>query len=205
MESINREGDPSMKPIDVRTMSAMLAGTFLVSALAINRATAADPDSGASRPPAAIVRLAPLVGAWTGEGKVTEGGQTNPIKLRHQWEPIADTWGYQIHETVDMGAMGTYRSENFFGYDIGAEKLHLFTVSNMADCHDHAGGWKDDTHFALRYDGIAEGKPFVEEITGIIGAPNQYTFKAVRTVEGKVASVFEATMHRQSNQTSLER
>ncbi len=194
-----------MKPIDVRTMSMMLAGTFLVSALALGenkRAANAPAPPSTPAPPAAIQKLLPFAGVWEGDATLTSDGQTQAVRIRHEWKPIADNWGILIHETAEMGEMGTYRSENFLGFDPGAKKVHLFTVSNMADCHDHAGQWNDDRNLFLRYDGVSEGKPLVEEIPVVFEGPDQYSFKSTTTVDGKQTAVLVATMRRQPAMTS---
>ncbi len=201
MESRDAMEDPTMKPIDVRTMSLMLAGTFLFSAAALGGDKKAA-ETQSPQPAPAIQKLMPYVGSWAGEGTFTTEGQTMPIKVRHDWASISDGWGLQIHETVDMGEAGVYRSENFFGFDPGGMKLHLYTVSNMQDCHDHAGAWQDDRTFHLRYESTWEGKPLVEEITGTLDGPNQYSAQSTTTVGGKVRDVFALRMQRVSGMTS---
>lgn len=192
--------DSDMKPIDVRTMSLMLAGTFLFSAAALGADKKAEAQQ-APKPATAIVKLMPYVGTWDGQGVLTTGGQTFPVKIHHDWVSIADGWGLQIHETAEMGDAGVYRSENFFGYDPGAGKLHLFTVSNMQDCHDHGGGWKDDKTFQLRYESTSDGQPLVEEIVGTLDGPDQYSAQSTTTVGGKVRDVLKFTMKRSNAMT----
>lgn len=185
-----------MRPGNARTVFLMLTGTLLASVLALSHTDAAD-QSQAPAAPEAVAKLAGYIGDWSGTGTMTEGGQTQNASVRHQWISISDGWGIQVHETSDMGEAGTYRCENILGFDPGGGKLHIYSVSNMGDCHDHVGGWKDDSTLAFRYEGITEGKPFVEDITMTLEGPNQYSMRGIRTVAGRQESDMRVTMHRQ--------
>jgi hypothetical protein len=201
MESEDELEDPTMKPIDVRTMSLMLAGTFLFSAVALGGDKKME-EGAAPRPAPEIQKLIPYVGSWEGDGTLTMDGKTTPVRVRHEWVAISDDWGVQIHETADLGEAGVYRSENFFGFDPGARKLHLFTVSNMQDCHDHAGVWRDNETLQLRWESTWEGKPLVEDLVATFDGPDRYTAQSTTTVGGKVRDVLEITMKRVSGMTS---
>jgi hypothetical protein len=189
-----------MKSLDAQTICLRFAQSCLVSALVLTGMQPARAEDNPA-PPEPIRRLAAFAGKFDGEGSLTMGGSTSPLKLHHELIPFADGWGMMVHETVTSPVLGTYLSESLFGYDIGAGRMHLFTVSNGADTHDHAGTWTDDKHLTLRYTGIKDGKPMVEDLTASFDGPDQYSFRSVVTVDGKEESVFQASMKRRTEMT----
>lgn len=150
------------------------------------------------KPSADIQRLAFLAGTWEGNATVTMNGKTSHFRLRHENRSIAQGFGIECRETADSPEIGgRYESENLFGFDPGRGEIHLLTVTNWAETHDHKGKWADDKHFTMRYEGVADGKPMVEEIPVTIVSNNEYRFKSTVTIDGKIDSTFEADMIRQ--------
>ena len=190
-----------MKSIDVRTMTLWFARSCLLSAVVLTGLPKAKADDKPAPPPDGIRRMTAYAGVFEGDGTLTMGDKTYHLKLRHENVVFADGWGLMTHETVTLSELPTYRSENLFGFDLGAGRMHLFTVSNGADTHDHAGSWVDDTHLNLRYTGLKEGLAFVEEIPLVLDGPDQYSFQSITTVDGKPDALLKATMRRRTDLT----
>ena len=74
--------------------------------------------------------------------------------------------------------------------------MHIFTVSNYADVHDHKGNWTDDKHFTLVYNGMSEGKVLKEELSAEIVDANTFKFSDVVSIDGQAAQTWNAEMHK---------
>jgi hypothetical protein len=176
-----------------------IARFFAAAALAIIMTGAASPLVAQDAPHVPDVvqqHLWPLVGNWRGEAKMTVGGTTTTFPYTHKSMKTAGGFGLQVIDGGTIPGMGAYTGTNLFGYDAGTGTLHLFTVDNVGDVHDHAGKWAGEKNVVLRYEGISEGKPMVEIITIDFDGPRQYSFKSVVTVGGEPYQTFEATMKR---------
>ncbi len=184
-----------MKPIDVRTMGLRLLRGFLYSALVMAGGQSASAEDKPV-PPEAIRRFAPLAGVWDGAGTIQMGGKTYPVKVRHEWVPVTNGWGMQIHERIMAETLGTSTGENLFGYDPNGQRVHLFTVMDDGTTHDHAGSWIDDTRLFLRQEGERDGKASSEEIAVAIDGPDTYSFRVVSVVGGQQDELGAVTMHR---------
>ncbi|MDM7914308.1 MAG: hypothetical protein ACE15D_18385 [Candidatus Eisenbacteria bacterium] len=192
-----------MRPVDGRVLLLAFVG-FLLSFGGLVGVRAADKSNGggasaamseAPEPSAEIQRLASYAGVFEGSGTLSMEGKSFPIKIRHEWRSVADGAGMEVHETADCEATGHRDAANLFGMDESG-KLHLFTVGNDAETHDHAGTWSDPTHFRLRYEGTFQGKPMIEEIPATLEGPDQYSFEAITTLDGKEFAKLAVTMRR---------
>jgi hypothetical protein len=139
-------------------------------------------------------KLQMFVGTWEGTGSMTMGDMKHDIKITHINEPIADGWGFKNTEINEMDGMKAYRGNSLFGYDAGGGKVHMYTVSNYGDCHDHAGNWTGENSLRLQYDGIQDGKPMTEVINITADSPTKYHFTGNVKVDGKQMSSLEGTM-----------
>ena len=74
--------------------------------------------------------------------------------------------------------------------------LHIFTVSNYGDVHDHKGAWTDDKHFTLVYNGTMEGKAMKEELSVEITDANTWKFTDEVSLDGQVSQTLNAEMHK---------
>lgn len=143
-----------------------------------------------------IQRLAAIAGAFEGDASLTAGGKTLHFTLHHENHVIAGGFGLESIEQADVPGMGRYEAANLFGWDAGRRQLHLFTVSNDPNTHDHAGPWADATHATLRYEGVRDGKKLVEVLPFEIVNADEYRFRSTVTTAGGAPEVFVATMKR---------
>ena len=148
------------------------------------------------RPGAEVTRLTALAGTFDGEATFTASGHTSHFTLHHENRVIAGGFGLGCREDADVPGLGHYAAENLLGWDAGQRQLHLLTVSNDPNTHDHAGPWTDATHATLRYAGVRDGKPMTEVIAFEVTGPDAYRFRSTVTVPGRPAEVFEAFMKR---------
>jgi hypothetical protein len=159
----------------MKTIFSSLIGLFVI--LCIGYAQ--------EQPPVQIQKLYPYIGKWEGTGTLNFGGKETNAKVTHIYSKIVDGWGIYVDENMDLGEMGIYKGHNILGYDLGESKLHLYTISNMEDVHDHKGDWNDGNTISLEYNGIKDGKPFVEKLTLHFDNDNEYTIKDVETLGGQ--------------------
>ena len=92
--------------------------------------------------------------------------------------------------------MGPYEGDNLFGYDRGRGQIHLFSVTNEPNTHDHKGRWTGPHTLELRYDGMLDGKKYVEVIPMTVVGANEYRFRSTVTLGGKLMQTFEGDMKR---------
>jgi hypothetical protein len=180
--------------------AALLCALTLFATVVPASAPRAEENAGgpsAVKPPEAVQRLAPLAGRFEGTASYTADGKTTRFTLRQDSRLSAGGWGLECTESADTPELGHYASVNIFGFDPGRGQLHLYSVTNLGDCHDHVGNWLSDNQVYFREEGFLDGKPMIEEIPLTIVGPNQYRFRSVTTVAGQVTAIFEADMRRQ--------
>lgn len=178
------------------TVSRFAAGLLLTAALVACIHVAARADE-TQAPSPEMQRLNVIIGSWEGDATAMMNGKTVHFRLHHENVPIVQGFGIQCRETADSPDIGHYESQNLLGFDPGRAEIHLLSVTNWAETHDHKGKWIDDKSFTLRYEGVVNGKPMVEVIPVTIVSNNEYRFKSTVTIDGKVDSTFEADMIRQ--------
>jgi hypothetical protein len=143
-----------------------------------------------------VKRFAPYAGTFEGQLIMTEGEKTVTAKVKSRNSMISDNWGFLVEEVATMPDGGQYKSHNVMGYDAGGKKVHIFSVTNMGETHDHKGDWKDAKTLVVQYDGTREGKPFVEKISLTFHNPDSYSVSWVATSGGKVVNKGDETLHR---------
>ena len=143
-----------------------------------------------------VKRLAPYAGTFEGQLIMTEGGKTVTAKVKSRNSMVSDDWGFLVEEVATMPDGGQYKSHNIMGYDAGGKKVHVFSVTNAGETHDHKGTWKDAKTLVVQYDGTWEGKPFVEKISLTFHNPDSYSVSWVATSGGKVVNKGDETLHR---------
>jgi len=186
-----------MNATSIRPIGATAAALSVVTLIALAAAQPARADDAAPRPPEAIQRLATLAGRFEGTASYTVDGKTMQFTLHHENRVAANGFALECIESADSPELGHYASVNIFGFDPGRGQLHLYTVDNLGDAHDHIGNWLGDRDAYFRQEGVVDGKPEIEEIPFTMVSPNEYRFRSIVTVAGQPASVFEATMKRQ--------
>jgi hypothetical protein len=143
-----------------------------------------------------VKRFTPYAGTFEGQVIMTEGDETVTAKVRSKNSIISDNWGFLVEEVATMPDGTQYKSHNMMGYDAGGKKVHIFSVTNAGETHDHKGDWKDPKTLATQYEGTWEGKPYVEKITLTFHNPDSYSVSWVSTSGGKVVNKGDETLHR---------
>jgi hypothetical protein len=95
---------------------------------------------------------------------------------------------------MDMDGGAKYSAVNMFGFDIGTNMMHMYTLSNTNDVHDHSGGWIDDKNMNLQHSGFKDGKPFAEQLTINIVSNSEYRFKVYEFVAGEMTFMMDGVM-----------
>jgi hypothetical protein len=187
-----------MSTIRIHRIAAI---ALIAATLGISRASHAADQT--PKPSPEIQRMTVLAGSFQGEASYTPAG-AQPIRftLHHTNKVIAGGFGLACHEESDSPELGHYEAENLIGWDEGGRKIHLFSVTTDPNTHDHAGAWTSPSKVTMRYEGLKDGKKYVEVIPMEIVSANQYRFKATTSVAGKVTGVFEADMKRVESMSS---
>jgi len=176
-----------------RTVTQAALAAALVLPLAVHAARA---DEAAPTPSPEIRRMAALAGSWEGTGSLSMDGKSATVHFRHDVHPIANGFGVQVDEQFDSDLTGHYEAVNICGYDPNTGRMHIYTVDNFADAHDHAGRWVDDHTLQLRHTGTVDGKKYVEDLTLTVASPDTYAIAIKSTLGGKPYEAGKATLHR---------
>jgi hypothetical protein len=186
------------KPLFTLMAIMSLAGTTLFLSTAVagpyDKSSSPAQAAQAAMPAQEIVKFMSYTGTFDGDATVTMNGKSTPFKLRHVNTQVAQGFGLQCNESADIPEMGHYEASNIFGFETGKNLLHLYTVSNMGDTHDHWGKWSDDKTWDVTYEGLQNGKKLVEKIHCVFDTPTSYHFTSETTVGGQFFSKFAATM-----------
>ncbi len=150
-------------------------------------------------PPEQIGKLEAIQGTFEGEATMTEGGKSMKGIVRHTNSSISDGWGFLMEEIITMEDGTAYKSHNIIGYDAGGGKVHVFSVTNAGETHDHKGSWTKPKTVAVQYDGKWEGKPYVEKAMLTIDGSDSYRLSWNATLGGKAAGSGEEKLHRVSH------
>lgn len=177
----------------IMSMLRTLFGTTLtLLVVAAANLAAQQPPS----PPHGIELLKQLAGKFEGKATMTMGENTVNFMVHHVNTTSSGGWGVKINEESEIPGLGRYISDGVFGFDVYTDMLHLYSVSNVAETHDHAGRWSDDRHVTLVYEGQQEGKKFVEKINVEIVSRNEYHINAVQSLEGTTIATLDVVMKR---------
>ena len=112
--------------------------------------------------PEGVKKLYVFLGNWKGKATMTVNGQTQSFDYFMDMKTDADGWGILYHEKGLIPNADPYLGFGMIALDPNDNMLHIFTVSNYGDVHDHKGAWTDDKHFTLVYNGTMEGKAMRE-------------------------------------------
>jgi hypothetical protein len=147
-------------------------------------------------PPEQIRKLDAIVGTFEGEATITEAGKSTKGMVRHANSTISDGWGFLMDEVITMEDGSAYKSHNIVGYDDGGGKVHVFSVTNAGETHDHKGTWTTQKTISVHYDGKWEGKPYVEKAYLTVDGPDSYKLTWNASLGGKQAGSGEEQLHR---------
>lgn len=170
--------------------------TALALAATMSLAARGHAEEQAPSPSPEIQRFVALVGQFDGSGTLSMGGKSAPVTFHHDIHAFALGFGVQIDEQFDSEMTGHYEAVNIVGFDPNTGRMHLYTVDNFADAHDHAGRWVNDHTLKLQHVGTVEGKRYVENLGLEITSPDSYTLTLRATLGGKAYQAGDVTMHR---------
>ena len=146
--------------------------------------------------PEGVKKLYIFLGNWQGKATMTENGQTQSFDYFMDMKTDADGWGILYHEKGLIPNATPYLGFGMLAFDQNDNSLHIFTVSNYGDVHDHKGNWTDDKHFTVVYKGSPEGKSMKEELTVEFMNADSWKFTDVVTVDGQNFQTLSAEMHK---------
>jgi len=131
--------------------------------------------------------LMQFVGKWKStDVKFTMGGKTYTGDYTFDCSAVNNNTGILAHEKFVNAEMGTMLGENLFGYDPNLQQMHLYSIDNMGTAHDHVGYWIDDKHLFVQYQGVVDGKMYVEQIDMVFQSPDKMTLKLIGMLNGEV-------------------
>lgn len=140
----------------------------------------------AQEQPQAQKNLAQFVGKWSSPDiKMTIAGKTYTGQYTFDCEPVNENTGIIAHEKFVNSELGTMLAENLVGYDPNLQQMHIYTIDNMGTTHDHVGYWIDNNHLFVEYQGVMEGKIYVEQID-MVFQDNKMTVKLNAMLNGEV-------------------
>jgi hypothetical protein len=138
----------------------MFKNMLLIAAILISGLTAI-----AQEMPEAQKNLLQFVGSWKlDDAKFIMGGETATGVYTFDCSAVNENTGILAHEMFASKEMGTMKGENLFGYDPNTGQIHLYSIDNTGTAHDHYGFWIDKNHLFVQYQGVVEGKMYVEQI-----------------------------------------
>jgi len=144
--------------------------------------------------PKEMQRFKTVPGMWSGNLQGTMNGKPVKGSVRHLYRTCSAGWGVEMNETMNLDSTPAYVCVNLFGYDPGDKKMHIYSVSNFGDTHDHVGTWKDDKTLSLEYNGTLKGKPYKEKLEIVFESETSYHFTEKTMEDGKETFNASATM-----------
>jgi hypothetical protein len=115
--------------------------------------------------PQAQKNLMQFAGKWkSSDVKLTMGGKTYTGEYTFDCSAVNGNTGIVAHEKFVNAELGTMLAENLVGYDPNLQQVHIYTIDNMGTTHDHAGYWIGNNHLFVQYQGVMEGKMYLEQI-----------------------------------------
>lgn len=140
----------------------------------------------AQEQPQAQKNLMQFVGKWNSTDiKITIGDETYGGEYSFDCSAVNMNTGILAHEKFVSQELGTMLAENLLGYDPNLQQIHLYTIDNMGTAHDHYGYWIDDHHLFLQYQGVVDGKMYVEQIDIVFQNEDTLVMKLVAMLNGE--------------------
>ena len=152
-------------------------------------------DTTAASLPAAS-RYYPLIGDWTGEGRLSETGQ-KPVALSLTLSCVKTASGWAVRcEMVANGDKMTMTESDLMGVDLVTGKGHWYAITNQGETHDHLAEWTDARTLKARHSWTQDGKRIRERITVRLPSKTTLEFSSVTSAAGKMLSEFTGKLAR---------
>lgn len=140
--------------------------------------------------------LEQFVGRWLGKDMTFEAnGKAHKIEVFFEIVEILDGWGLRSFMRAEIPDFGTFMEIDMWGHDPGTDTIHLFTITNAGQTHDHSGKFRDDNTLLLQYRGKADGRNVREDITLAV-IDDELVFHNKERANGKIEVVFEGILKR---------
>ncbi len=146
--------------------------------------------------PAEIEKLHVLLGRWMVNGELQTGGETMPVSGEWEFNIAAGGWGLKSSNRLAVAGLGDYYLDNLFGYDRETGTMHVYSLTNMAETHDHVMAWTGDDEIRGYYEGPRDGKPFREDFYLTFKNPSELTIRYVEKADGKLDSMMELVLRK---------
>lgn len=139
--------------------------------------------------PSEIKKLHVFLGNWNVEGIIKTGDKIMKLKGKWDFRTAAGGWGIKSSNKFEVEELGTYELDNLFGFDKETGKLHIYSLTNMAETHDHTASWSDKNTLKGGYEGLKDGKKFREDFVVRLVSPGEITIDYVEKVDGQIDSI----------------
>ncbi|MGW8316454.1 MAG: hypothetical protein ACWGNV_12695 [Bacteroidales bacterium] len=137
--------------------------------------------------PQAQKNLMQFVGKWKSTDiQMVIGGETYGGVYTFDCSAVNMNTGVLAHEKLVSEQLGTMMAENLLGYDPNLQLLHLYTIDNFGTAHDHFGEWIDSKHMFLQYQGVLEGKVYLEQLDIVFNDPNTMVLNMTAMLNGEI-------------------
>ena len=161
----------------------------LCALLLLHSASVADQE-----PAQAQKNLPQFVGKWESKNASIEmDGKTIHTNYHTDFKTAADGTGITMHEWFTAEGLGQYVGENIVGYDPNTGQIHWYSIDNTGTCHDHYGYWINNKHLFVQYQGVVDGKMYVEQLDMEFISATEMHIKIVGMINGTVTQRIDGT------------
>ena len=144
--------------------------------------------------PQAQQNLMQFVGKWVSTDiKLTIGENTYGGEYTFDCSAVNMNTGILAHEHFSNSELGHMMGENLLGYDPNLQQVHLYSIDNMGTAHDHSGYWIDNKHLFVQYQGVVDGKMYVEQIDMVFTSANTMKLNLTAMLNGELFEKAEGT------------
>ena len=152
----------------------------------------------AQGPSAAQKNLMQFAGFWKlDNAKFMVGDKTLTGVYTFDCSSVCDNTGILAHEKFITSESGTMLGENLLGYDPNTGLTHLYSIDNTGTTHDHYGYWINNNHLFVQYQGIVDGKMYVEQINMMFDGPDKMNLQLIGMLNGETFEKAEGTFLKQ--------
>ncbi|WP_163715475.1 hypothetical protein [Mangrovibacterium lignilyticum] len=127
--------------------------------------------------------------------KMTVGEDQMTGEYTFYCELVNDNTGVVAHEKF-VGEDFTMLGENLVGYDPNLNQVHMYSIDNTGTAHDHVGYWTEANSLYVQYQGVVEGKMYVEQIWVNFTGTNTMSVKLHGIHNGKLVENFDAVFQK---------
>ena len=138
--------------------------------------------------------LSQMTGKWLAKKAVLMiDGKSYSGEYSLESLPVNMNTGLLVHEKFSNDELGSMIGEDLLGFDPNQKQIHLYSIDNTGTCHDHYGYWIDNKHLFVQYQGVVEGKMFVEQIHILNETPEKMRLKLTGMLNGDIFEEADVT------------